>query len=248
MTKLSVYLFAVILGLFAWFEIGALPGFGASADESVERTLVVAGVVDLEIVSTSGDIVVRKGELGIVQVKGTRHTNPASEGRASNVPWQLPVRQDGSRIRIGGEEGGLAALLDYEIVAPAQTRLAIQTTSGDLSVDGIRGPVTISTGSGDIRANSLEEGLEAHTDSGDVTISLASGGKVEVKTASGDVRLHMPSQGGIDLSAHAASGDVSVASGLSLDGKATERSVVGKLRGGGPHIVISTASGDIHID
>ncbi len=77
MTKLSMHLLAAILGLFVWFEIGALPVSGADADESVETNLVVTGSVDLEIVSTSGDIVVRKGEPGIVQVKGTRHTKPA---------------------------------------------------------------------------------------------------------------------------------------------------------------------------
>jgi hypothetical protein len=252
MTKLlRLRLLVTFIGLFISFEIGALFGSGAGGGETVEKTLVVTGAVDLEIASNSGDITIRKGEPGSVQVIATRPVHPAVEGTASSAKWEPPIRQDGNRIRIGsteGEDRGPAIPIDYQIKAPAQTRLTIQTTSGDLSLEGLRGPMKASTGSGDIRVATLEDGIEARTGSGDVTIGLAARGRVELETGSGDVLLHLPSQGGFDLTAHTSSGDISIASGLSLDGKVTEHDAVGKLRGGGSQVAIRTGSGDIRID
>ena len=40
--------------------------------------------------------------------------------------------------------------IDYELTVPTETQFNGQTGSGDLSVEGIRGPVDAKTGSGDM--------------------------------------------------------------------------------------------------
>src|SRR5207247_5903881 len=62
-----------------------------------------------------------------------------------------PIEQDGNHIRIGLMEDRHLSRnisIDYELTVPAETQFNGQTGSGDLSVEGIRGPVDAKTGSG----------------------------------------------------------------------------------------------------
>jgi hypothetical protein len=251
--KLRLPFLTAALSLYVVVGVWALPTSAADVNGSFERTLTVSGPVELDIVTGSGDVIVRKGESGSVRVKGIIQVsgNQDIAGSIRDLELHPPIQQDGNHILIGPVEGkgaGWPASIDYEIVAPAETRLTVKGGSSDLSIEGVRGPVKATTGSGDIRLDSIEDGIEAHTGSGDIRMRPTGGGKIEVETGSGDVVLHLPSQGGFDLSAHTRTGELSVGSHLSLAGKVTDTEVVGKLRGGGQPIGVRTESGDIRID
>jgi Putative adhesin len=164
---------------------------------SFERSLKVSGPVDLEVSTGSGDIAIRPGEAGTVRISGKiqAHDN-GDDGNAEKKVRYLeqnpPIEQDGNHIRIGRLEDREMThniSIDYEIEVPADTQATSTTGSGDVSVEGIRGPVRATSGSGDMKLHSLQSDVTLKTGSGDVSLEEVSGGRVEVQAGSGDVKL-----------------------------------------------------------
>jgi hypothetical protein len=175
----------------------ALMARPAAVKGSFERSLKVSGPVDLEVSTGSGDITIRPGEAGAVQIRGKiqAHDNwddSNAEKKVRYLEQNPPIEQDGNHIRIGRlEDRELArnVSIDYEIEVPVETQVSSATGSGDVAVEGIRGPVNATSGSGDMKLRSLQSDVTLKTGSGDVNLEEVSGGRVEVQTGSGDVEL-----------------------------------------------------------
>ena len=178
------------------------------------RSFQVSGPVNLEITNGSGDIVVREGGSGSVQIHAKIHagehwgSSGAAEARVHEIENNPPVEQDGNTIRIrqaGDRELWRNISIDYEIMAPGETQLNSRTGSGDVTVEGIQGPVEAETGSGDVKMSGLHGNVTAQTGSGDARFDGIEAERVEVKTGSGDVEvrdLHCA------LTARTGSGDI----------------------------------------
>jgi hypothetical protein len=206
--------FCVLLAL----ALGCVPLLGALPLPDVRgqfsRNFQVSGPVTLEVTNGSGDIVVREGGSGSVEVHakihvGERWGNPdAAEARVHQIENNPPVEQDGNTIRIrqnGDREQWRNISIDYEITAPSETQLSSRTGSGDVTVEGIRGPVQAETGSGDVKMRGLHGNVTAQTGSGDTRFEGIEAERVEIKTGSGDVSvrdLHCA------LAARTGSGDI----------------------------------------
>ena len=138
----------------------------------------------------------------------------------------------------------------------------ISTTSGDITVEQARGETKISSTSGEIRVSALEGPLRTSTTSGDITLGQVTG-SIALSTTSGEIRLE-EAKG--DFDAESTSGDIRVESlegsfrmsatsgELSVSrasGFGTAHSVSGDIRifldelqGG---LDISTTSGDVSL-
>ena len=69
-----------------------------------------------------------------------------------------------------------------------------RTTSGDMTLSKLRGPISVETISGDVRSIVSSEGdISAKTTSGDIQISEHSEGGVRANSISGDIKLNNPS-------------------------------------------------------
>jgi hypothetical protein len=164
---------------------------------SFEGSLNVSGPVDLEVSTGSGDITVRPGGVSAVRISGKIQAHDTSddanaEKKVRELEQNPPIEQDGNHIRIGRlEDRELArnVSIDYEIEVPVETQLTSTTGSGDVSVEGIRGPVKATSGSGGLKLHSVQSDVTLRTGSGDVSLEEISGGRVEVETGSGDVEL-----------------------------------------------------------
>lgn len=322
-----MYRRALIVGLFALLLTSPRP-VRAQAP-TFDRTLTVAGDATLDVTSDSGDIVVRTGTAGTVQVRGRVEVRrgwnvPGNAAElARQVAAQPPVTQSGGRItlgRIADEATRRAVSIDWEVTAPARTavsarsgsgdisvagsQLAVQaktgsgdirlrglgataeagTGSGDIDMDGVAGLATVSTGSGDIRVAGVGAGLHASTGSGDIEAGLTGTGDVrtssgsgsialtgvvgavtassgsgdvmvngrptgtwKLSTASGSVAVALPTEAGASLDARTSSGSLNLDVPLTTQGRADRRRVQGDIRGGGPRLEISTASGSIRV-
>jgi hypothetical protein len=169
----------------------------ATIKGSFERGLKVSGPVDIDVSTGSGDIRVYPGEPGTVRVRGkiNAHDNSGDSNAAQRVrdlEQNPPVQQDGNHIRIGNlEDRELTrnVSIDYELEVPVETELRSTTGSGDVAVEGIRGPVSARSGSGDMKLRSVSGDVSLKTGSGDARLEEISGGHVEVETGSGDVEL-----------------------------------------------------------
>ena len=73
-----------------------------------------------------------------------------------------------------------------------------------------------------------------------------------VRTGSGNVALHVPSDAAFDVDISSHSGNVTLGHPVTttIRGRVQEsrKSVVGKVRGGGPMISVHTGSGNVQVD
>jgi hypothetical protein len=125
--------------------------------------------------------------------------------------------------------------------------------SGDLDIDqaGV-GDADVETGSGNIHIKGLSGGLRASAGSGDITVAGDPKESWRVHAGSGNVRLHVPSEAAFDVDLSTNSGDATVDHPVvtTVQGRVQEghKSVVGKVRGGGPLLSVRTGSGDVHVE
>ena len=213
--KSSLAIPAFALAALFWFS--AMPA-QAAARGSFQRTLTVTGPVDLDVSTGSGDIDVRSGPVGSVQVSGRIKVSGWSdnaEEKVRKLEQNPPIQQNGNNLRIGyisDPELRRNVSIDYQIVVPQATNLMSHTGSGDQKIDGIKGPLQARSGSGDMHISSIGSRVEAHTGSGDLQMSQVNGdvfaragsgniqadgvaGAFDAETGSGDVGLRQTAPG-----------------------------------------------------
>src|SRR6266545_6460964 len=170
-----------------------IDAFEVLAEGSFDRSLNVTGLADLDVSTGSGEITVRAGGPGLVQVHGVirvnnrRNSRAEAEQKVRALASNPPIEQNGSVIRIGrieDRELRQNVSISYEIVAPAETRLRANTGSGSQTIDGIRGPADVNTGSGSLTISNVIENVKARTGSGGIRVESVKG-PVEANTGSG---------------------------------------------------------------
>ena len=201
----------------------------ASIQGSFERTFKVAGPADLEVLTRSGDITVRSGPGGSVTVRGKIHVGNgwltgARQSDVSEIEKNPPIHQAGDSIHI--DYLGMRDIsIDYEITAPADTKVRTQSGSGDQTIEGLHATLDLESGSGDMRLRDLDGEVHLHTGSGDVEAREVSS-SFTAETGSGDIRLDARGSG--DVHVHTGSGNV-------------------ELRGVNGGVQAETGSGDVTV-
>jgi len=206
--------------------VGALPAF-ASVVGTFDRSYLVSGPVDLEVLSRSGDITVRSGAAGTVSIHGKIHAENTwfgSDRKADveSIKNNPPIAQNGNSIRIDYVNINNISV-DYEITVPENTAIRTHTGSGDQIVEGLRGNIDLAsgsgdmklarltgemhfqTGSGDVRGRELSGPMRAKAGSGDIDLEETGAGDVEVRTGSGNITANGINGG---FHAEAGSGDI----------------------------------------
>ena len=287
------------------------PALGQTREGAFERTLKVAGAIDLSIQTGSGQIRIQPGAAGTVRIaarlkSGDSWTTSDSdiEQRIRKIEQNPPVEQQGRVITIGrfaDEDLARNISISYDVTVPADTNVTASTGSGGIVIGAVKGTAVASSGSGSIQVDGAA-GLKAHTGSGsihaaavagaisaqsgsgsitvaqtgpgDVSVSAASGGvtlsgvngAAKVSTASGSITIDgrpvgpwsldassggvsitVPADAAFDIEARTSSGSVSSVPPVTMSGEIDRRRLVGKVRGGGPLVKISTSSGSIRI-
>jgi hypothetical protein len=247
----------------------AVACIGPSAGGSFDRTLTVGQGTRLELVNGQGSARITAGAPGQVHIHGEFQLRPwfgvDARERAQRISQNPPIEQDGSLIRVGIQgfrQGELNA--NYVIQVPPDTEVRTVNGSGNVSVAGIAGPLTIVTGSGDVTANHIQGDLHATAGSGDIRVDgikgdaeiragsgdveLASvGGEVRVTTGSGEITIDAPGNavtirnGSGDIRVNGASNDLRVRTG---SGDVT----VGGSPSPGAYWELHSASGDVTLN
>jgi DUF4097 and DUF4098 domain-containing protein YvlB len=138
--------------------------------------------------------------------------------------------------------------VNYNVTAPAGTRISIESISGSVKVTDIKGDVSANTVSGDVRISGagrinaaktisgnveiadaqVDGALESSSVSGDVVLRRVTARRIDVGSVSGDIKLD-------DLqcdrvSANSTSGGVSFAGALLRNGRYELKSFSGEVR------------------
>ena len=204
----------------------------ASASEQgrFEKSLNVSGAADIEVLSRSGNVTVRSGPSGSINIVGHIHVGDRwfTGNRKSDVEAienNPPIQQNGNSVRINYVDYHDISV-DYEVTAPSDARVRAKTGSGDQTIEGMKAGIDLETGSGDVRLRDLAGELRVHTGSGNIEGHTV-GGPLDARAGSGDLRIEDVGKG--DVHVETGSGNIEV------------RGVEGGLRA-------STGSGNLRID
>jgi putative adhesin len=188
----------------------SLAGF-ASVIGTFDRSFQVSGPVDIEVLTRSGDIVVRNGAAGAVTIhakiqSGNSWFGGDHKAEAQELQNNPPVRQNGNSIRIDYVNINNISI-DYEITVPEETAIRAHTGSGNQTIEGLRGNVELESGSGDLRLARLTGDMRFQTGSGNVR-GRELAGPAKIKAGSGDIEIEETGSG--DMEIRTGSGNINV--------------------------------------
>jgi hypothetical protein len=196
---------ALVIGL------GLVPAVcTASVQGSFQRTYDVNGPVNLEVFSHSGDITVRSGPSSTVSVTGRIHVGnnwlhvDHKRPEVSELEKNPPIHQSGNGVRIEYVEVRDISI-DYEITVPTNTTVHTRSSSGDQTISGVRGNLTLESSSGNMRLEDIDGDIHLRASSGDVE-ARDTAGNFDAEAGSGNIRLSAKSAG--DVHVHTGSGNI----------------------------------------
>jgi DUF4097 and DUF4098 domain-containing protein YvlB len=210
-------------GQFARAFVGDFVGDvgGESYSETIEERFTFTATPKLRVRNVSGETsVTASGAQGEIRVVARKRVSASSEDRAKRLLQNLEVRMEkrGDELLIEPhlyeqERGWLDLFrgkrfrVDFEITVPSECAIEAQTVSGEMSIEGVRGPLEIQTVSGDVRLEDVQGParlksvsgdidcrryvghLEGNAVSGDVTIVAARLRSTQLHTVSGDIQI-----------------------------------------------------------
>ena len=222
--------------------------FASNPQGSFEKTLTVSGPVNLEVLTHSGDITVRAGSSGSVQIRGkifvgNNWFGGSREADVHQIEQNPPIRQEGNNVHIEYVDMHNISI-DYEITVPSDTVVRTRSGSGDQVIEGTHGNVDTQTGSGNVKLSNLNGEIRLQTGSGDVRAHQIAG-SVRGGTGSGDIEVEETSAGEVDL--HTGSGNLT-ARGINggFHGETGSGDVTAEGTIGGPW-EIRTGSGNVRL-
>jgi hypothetical protein len=171
----------------------------------------------------------------------------------------IRIDRAGGSVRVTTGSGRIE--LD-DIQGPVVARAA----SGAITAVAVKGDIEAHTASGRVAITQSANGrTEATSSSGSITVSNAHGplrlrtasGRVvingepvevwNVRAASGDVTVEVGANAAFELDAQTGSGRIRAEHPVTMTGRLSPRRMSGQIRGGGPRVEVSTASGSIRI-
>jgi hypothetical protein len=252
-------------GRFARAFVGDFVGDvgGESYSESVEERFTFKETPRLKVRNVSGEIsVTAVGAPGEIRVVARKRVSASSEDRAKRLLQNLEVRmeQRGDELLVEPhlyeqERGWLDLFrgkrfrVDFDITVPSECAVDAQTVSGELSLEGVHGPIEIQTVSGDVRLEDVQGPMRVKSVSGDVDCRRYVG-HLEGNAVSGDVTIAASRLRSTQL--HTVSGDVAIEGRLDPKKEHRFKTISGDvelaLAEADSTIEYRTASGDIECD
>jgi hypothetical protein len=172
--------FSVFIILVGAVSVASLLARQTEVQDQIYQHAVTQIVVEIG----TGDVTVLPGDAGV------------SIHRHLTWSWTKPTIEevwDGTtlhiRTRCPAVQFGSGCGVDYTMRVPADVSLVTRTSTGDVSVSGLRGDLALSTSTGDIRLTGASRALSLHTSTGDITASKVTSSEVDANVSTGDVTL-----------------------------------------------------------
>ena len=246
----------------------------ADTTEKIAKTFKVGPSGTLDINNMSGKVVVSEGGTDTIVIdalKRVRGNVADAKDQLARTTVEMAERAGRVEVRTVYAGRNLKVSVDYLVMAPAGTTVAVRTLSGDITITGIKGEVRADALSGDVMLTGTPAVSLAKTMSGDVTVTgVSTQGELRVSSLSGDVVVRSArarsvdadsTSGGVTLidvtsdrvTGKALSGDVSFAGPLAKGGRYQFQSQAGDIRltlmgAAGFELDASTFSGSVRSD
>ncbi len=236
---------------------GSGPDGPATAEETFEYAIELAGEVRLVVLGKSGDISVTgvpgSDSVVIRAVLRVAADNP-DDAEAGLSEFWVDVDQFTTQIIVQtAQPSSLDTrefVADYEISVPLFMNLAIANVVGDITVSDVGANLSIVNGSGNVRLmnDTFGESLvEIGNGSVDARVTMQLGATLGISTGNGDIDLDVPVTTSAFILATAANGMVSV-SNLDVDFQfKTDNALAGTLREGLGSIRLASGNGSVNL-
>ncbi len=237
------------------------------------RTFDVGASPVLEVTTGSGKIAVMPGQPGRIVVRGMVTVRvgvnvPADAmAIAERVAANPPVRQNADLVALSTPTDSRerrAVTVSYEVEVPPAARVQTISESGETSVTGVDGPVSVRTQSGSIVVGRLGGKADVVTGSGavrvdgtadDLTVRTSSsgitardvGGGLRVQTQSGAVDVSLLGRGPVHLRTGSSGVRVQSLGGAADIETGSGRIEIGLVTGAALRLDASTGSGSIEV-
>lgn len=273
--------------LAAWLCISVLgwapPSQATELREVTEKVFPLQPGGELVIDSQNGRITVEAWDRPSARVQITRTVRASDEKRASELMKNLraDVTLGEGRIEIQSrypkrtENVGIWDVLGqrvtslnihYYIQVPAQTRLHLETSNGEIQVRGTSGSLVGRTVNGNVDVTSTSGNVEVNTTNGNIRLvgihgatragttngaieaeisRLDPGAGVDLSTTNGDLTAVLPANLKAQLEAMTTNGRVSIGYPVEMVGRASSKLVRGRIGGGGATVSLTTTNGNI---
>lgn len=153
--------------------------------------------------------------------------------RIDNAKGNVVAKTSGGNIRVG------------EVTGDAE----LKTSGGAIAVKHVGGKLDASSSGGNVEIAGADSPSVVKTSGGAIQVNITKqpGGDVQIETAAGNITVSAPATIALDLDAKTSAGNVHSDLPVTVQGKRNQSSLVGKINGGGPKLVVVTHGGNIAI-
>jgi hypothetical protein len=236
-------------------RFGGPPFNGPQSIVESPRVFNVSGVPTVVINDDNGTVIVQSSDNPkSVTVQDTKIASPFDGPNNSQVISSLG--SDGNTLIVTVQNSGQGSVA-LNVMVPQGTSLQLNTSSGDITVDGVSGQVALQTDSGNVNAtNDTFSGTSTvKTNSGDVSLNQTTlSNAATISTQSGNINFTVPANPAFHLNASTNSGTIntpdfpSVKQTNNQAGTQATGNVGTASQGQGATVTLNTDSGDINLN
>lgn len=247
---------AASLALTAGCDI-ALSGAREEATETITKSYPLSAGGTLDLATTNGRIDVVAGAKPTVELKAIKVARSATKEGAAELLKKYELKEEVGanlvKVRFERPSGGptlsgwgQSVEVRYEVQVPANLKLVLASTNGNIDVADVRASANLETVNGRINARGLTGAVKASTVNGGVDVALAAVTEdVSVETTNGGVTIRLPADAKASLHGRTTNGGVNV-EGLQVEEvERSRRRLEARLNGGGSRIEAETTNGGI---
>lgn len=221
-----------------WGSLWRWGGSGVEVTEQFSRNLVVSEPVDLSVDVPIGDITVRPGAAGKVDIQATKRAWGSNRDQAQRILENIAISVDqvGSRVTItvSGLSGTTGVpkspQVDLVVTVPRETSLNVESRVGRVRVTGTQGDLAIRADVGDVELRDVVplERLETRTRVANIEFSgaLAARATYTLTSDVGRIAVRLPGDSAFKIEAQSDVGNVRM--DFPVSGRSTREGFVGK--------------------
>ncbi len=201
----------------------------------------------------NGSILVTGDNRRDVSVRARVQAWARDEAEAQRMARAVVIRSDGVlRAEGPSQEGRSGWSVSYEVLAPRQMDLSLETNNGGITVTDVRGELVLETANGGISLDGVAGNVRGRTTNGGVDATLTGdtwdGEGLELKTTNGGVRLRVPDDYSARLETSTVNGGVDIDFPVTVQGLVNNRREIrGTIGSGGPPLRVATTNGGVQI-
>jgi len=208
---------------------------------SVEVRVAIPSRFDVQVATADGDVSLADVD-GAVQVR-------TSDGdvEVGNVTGAARIATSDGDVHVGDVSGGAEIRTsdgDIDIGAVSGPAIALQTSDGDVDARSLTADeITVRAQDGDVTLQRVAGTLDAGTGDGDLSVHFAKAAPATISAGDGDV--YLTADGAFGWNLDLSGGDITVPSGMVVQGRIGERSAQGTINGGGPVLKVRSGDGSV---